>query len=124
MLSHAKLPRSYWGEAMRTACYLINLLPSAPLNGDYPKRVWSSKDASFKHLRVFGCKAFVHIPREKRSKLDDKSKPCILLDYGVEEFGYRLRDPEAKKVVRSRDVIFYENQTIEDFWKLIIFKIT
>ena len=37
---------------------------------------------------------------------------------GVKEFGYRLWDPEAKKVVRSRDVIFCEDQTIEDFGKI------
>ena len=38
-LSYAKLARSYWGEAIRTACYLINLSPLVPLKGDYPERV-------------------------------------------------------------------------------------
>jgi hypothetical protein len=27
----------------------------------------------------------------------------------------RLRDPKEKKIVKSRDVIFFEDQTIEDF---------
>ena len=39
MLSNAKLPNSFWGEAMRTAVDLINLSPSVPLNGDIPQRV-------------------------------------------------------------------------------------
>ena len=91
---------------MRTACYVINLSPVVPLNEDYPKRVWSGNYAFFKQLRVFGCKAFVHILKEKRSKLDDKSRSCIFLGYRVEEFGYKLWDSEVKKVVRSRDVIF------------------
>jgi len=118
MLSLAKLPRSFWGEAMRTACYLINLSPSVPLKGDYPERVWTGKDVSYEHLRVFGCKAFVHVPKEQRSKLDNKATQCIFLGYADEEFGYRLWDPEEKKVVRSRDVVFYEDQTIEDFEKV------
>ena len=55
MLSHAKLPRSFWAEAMRTAVDLINLSPSAPLLGDVPQRVWIGKNATYDHLKVFGC---------------------------------------------------------------------
>jgi hypothetical protein len=36
-------------------------------------------NVSYSHLRVFGCKAYVHIPKEHRSKLDDKATPCIFL---------------------------------------------
>ena len=114
MLSHAKLPKSFWGEAMRTAVDLINLSPSVPLEGDVPQRVWTGKEVSYGHLRVFGCKAYVHVPRDERAKLDDKAKPCIFMGYGREEFGYRLWDPIARKIVRSRDVIFLEEETSED----------
>lgn len=117
MLSHAKLPKLFWGEAMRTAVDLINLSPSAPLDGDVPERVWTGKDVSYSHLKVFGCKTFVHIPKDERSKLDGKSKECIFLGYGHEEFGYRLWDPKDKKVIRSRDVVFFEDQLTEDFGK-------
>jgi hypothetical protein len=98
---------------MKTAVDLINLSPSIPLNCDFPQRVWTGKDVSFEHLRVFGCWAFVHVPRYERSKLGSKAKQCIFLGYGHEEFGYRLWDPVSKKIIRSRDV-FFEDQTIED----------
>lgn len=114
MLSNAKLPKSFWAEAMRTAVDLINLSPSVPLDGDIPERVWMGKDVSFKHLRVFGCRAFVHIPRDERSKLDVKSKECIFLGYGDENFGYRLYNLVDKKVIRSRDVVFLEDQIFEE----------
>ncbi|QHO13807.1 Retrovirus-related Pol polyprotein [Arachis hypogaea] len=39
------------------------------------------------------------------------------MGYGHEDFGYRLWDPVSKKIVRSRDVIFLEDQTIEDLEK-------
>ncbi|KAM1154260.1 hypothetical protein ACFX19_037276 [Malus domestica] len=79
MLRTAKLSKQFWGEAVRTACYLINRSPSVPLGLDVPERVWAGNDVSYSHLKVFGCKAFVH-----------------------------------KKFIRSRDVVFYEDQTIGD----------
>ena len=48
--------------------------------------------------------------------MDNKSKPCIFLGYSEDEFGYRLWDLLDKKVVRSRDIVFMEENTIED-WK-------
>jgi hypothetical protein len=117
LLSHAGLPKSFWGEALNTAVHVINLTPCVPLSFNVPDRVWSGKDVSYRHLRVFGCKAFVHIPKDERSKLDVKTKPCVFLGYGQDEFGYRLYDPVQKKLVRSRDVIFMEDQTLKDVEK-------
>ncbi|CAL8136603.1 unnamed protein product [Prunus armeniaca] len=97
-----------------TAVDLINLSPSALLNGDVPNKFWSEKNVSYNHLKVFGCKAFVHVPKDMRSKLEAKSKECIFVRYGNEEFGYRLWDPVARKIIRSRDVVLFEDQNIED----------
>jgi len=41
-------------------------------------------------LRVFGCKAPVHIHRDEISKLDGKSKQFIFSGYGRDDFGYRF----------------------------------
>ncbi|GLT26816.1 hypothetical protein SLA2020_018580 [Shorea laevis] len=54
------------------------------------------------------------MPKEQRSKLDDKAIPCIFVGYGDEEFGYRLWDPEKKKTVKSRDVVLHEHEKIND----------
>ena len=114
MLSHSKLPKSFWGEAMRTSIDLINLSPPIPLKGDAPERVWTRKDVSYDHLRVFGCRAFIHIPKDERSKLDVKAKPCIFLGYGHEEFWYRLWNPMSRKIVRSKYIVFLEEQLVDD----------
>ena len=74
MLSHAKLPKSFLGEAMRIVVDLMNLSPSYPLEGDILERVWIGKFVYFEHLRVFGCRTFVHVPKDERSKLDNKTK--------------------------------------------------
>ena len=42
----------------------------------------------------------------------------MFLGYGQDEFGYRLYDPAKKKLIRSRDVVFVEDQTIADIEKI------
>uniref|UniRef100_A0A2N9IAG3 CCHC-type domain-containing protein n=1 Tax=Fagus sylvatica TaxID=28930 RepID=A0A2N9IAG3_FAGSY len=117
MLRMAKLPKSFWVEAVQTACYLINRSPSISLDFDIPERVWTEEDVSYAHLKVFGCKTFAHVPKEQKLKLDDKATPCIFVGYGDEKFGYKLWDPKKKKMIRSRDVVFHENENIKDFEK-------
>ena len=112
MLTLAKLPKSFWGETVNTTVYLINRSPSVPLDFDIPQRVWTRKDVPYSHLMVFGCKAFMHVPKEQRSKFNDKATPCIFIGYGDEEFDYGLWDSEKQKTVISRDVVFHEHETI------------
>ena len=73
MLSHAKLSNQFWAEALMTAVYVLNLSPCVPLEGDIPQKVWSGKEVSYKHLKVFGCRAFMHVPRDERSMM---ARPC------------------------------------------------
>ena len=86
-------------------------------DSDVPNRVWFDKDVSYDHLKVFGCKACVHVLKDERSKLDVKIKQCIFIGYGQDEFGYRFYDLIDKKLIRSCDIVFFEDQTIEDIDK-------
>ncbi|GFS33196.1 hypothetical protein Acr_00g0026970 [Actinidia rufa] len=61
--------------------------------------------------------AYVHVPKDERSKLDNKTMKCVFVGYGLDEFGYRFFDPINRKLIRSRDVIFMEDHTIEDIDK-------
>jgi hypothetical protein len=53
------------------ACYLVNRSPSSLLVNKNPHEAWTGKKPSLKNLKVFGCDAYVHVPKEKRSKLDN-----------------------------------------------------
>ena len=78
------------------------------MDGSNPEEVCTGKNLNYSHLKIFGCEAFVHIPKENRTKLDDKSMKCIFLGYADEDFGYRLWDLVKHKIIRSMDVIFNE----------------
>ncbi|MCO5573110.1 hypothetical protein L7F22_026875 [Adiantum nelumboides] len=79
MLAHASLPRSYWAEACNTAVYIQNRSPTHALQDMTPFQAYYGRKPSVSHFRVFGCSAFVHIPKEKRQKLDFKSRNCCSL---------------------------------------------
>jgi hypothetical protein len=108
MLSGAGLEQEFWVEAVSTTCYLVNRSPSSALDDTTPHEVWSGKKPSLQHLRVFGCDAYVHVPKENRSKLDNKAEKCIFIGYKDGVKGYKLWNPETKKIVYSRDVVFRE----------------
>ena len=44
------------------------------------------------HLRVFGCRAYVHIPKHKRHTLDAKSTPMIFTGYATRSKGFHFWD--------------------------------
>ena len=106
MLSNANLPPKFWTEALSTAAYLRNRSPTKVVRGMTPQKAWTGAKPQVDHLRVFGCRAFVHVPKDERKKLGSKSKKCILLGYGTTTKGYHLYDPLKKRVLFSRDVIF------------------
>ena len=76
--------------------------------------MWTNKDVSYRHLKVFDYLAYVYIAKDKQGKQDPKTRLCIFLGYEDEEFGYRLWDIVDKNVVRSQDIVFMEEMTIVD----------
>ena len=108
MLSGAGLEQKFWAEVVMTSCYLINRSPSSALGDKTPHEVCHGKKPSLRHLRVFGCEAYVHVPKEKRTKLDYKAHKCIFVGYGDSIKGYKCWNLESQKTVYSRDVIFRE----------------
>jgi hypothetical protein len=108
MLSDGRLGQEFWAEAVGTACYLVNRSPSSALDDKTPHELWFGKKPSLQHLRVFGCDAYVHIPKENRSKMDKKAEKCIFIGYKDGVKGYKLWNPETKKTVYIRDVVFKE----------------
>lgn len=49
MLIHAWLPKCLWAEAVETANYILNRLPSAAIQGQVPYTKWSGQKPSLQH---------------------------------------------------------------------------
>ena len=114
MRLHARLPKTFWVDAISTAAYLINRGPSVPMEFRLPEEVWSGKEVNFSHLKVFCCISYVHIDFDACSKLDAKSKIYFFIGYGDEKFGYKFWDEQNRKIIKSRNVIFNEQVMYND----------
>ena len=83
MLIHANLPHIFWAKALSTATYRRHRSPTKAVCGMIPREAWTGEKQWVGGLRVFGCQAFVHIPKDERKKLESKSRKCVLIGYGT-----------------------------------------
>ena len=90
MLRTAGLPNSFWAEAAKTACYIVNRLPSIAIRLKTAMEMWTGKLADYSYLHAFGCHVYVIYNAQERTKLDAKSRRCIFLRYVDGVKGYRL----------------------------------
>ena len=82
MLSHAGLGNVYWAEAVATATFLRNHMVSTALKiGETPYLLWYGEKPNLKHVRVFGCMVYTHIPDRNCKKLDKKAQKLRFIDY-------------------------------------------
>ena len=111
MLHHANFSSTYWGEAVLTANYLQNRLPTKAVYNKTPYELWTGRKPNLIHLQTFGCTAYALIPEERRKKsaLSEKSTPCWFLGYPSGIKGYRLQAKSNRSIIISRNVIFREN---------------
>ena len=111
LLINSKLPRSFWAEAVTTACYLVNKSPSAALKFKTPEEIWTGVSADYKHLRIFGCTAYVHV---KQGKLDSRALKGVFVGYPEGVKRYKVWCGATHKCIISRDVTFNEESMLED----------
>lgn len=117
LLFDAKLPKTFWAEAVNMATYLINRTINT--NDQIPEEIWTGRKMNLSHIKLFGAEVMVHVPKEKRHKLDPKSEKLIFVGYDAKSKAYRCMNPKTRKLTISRDVIFHETVTSND--QLIVF---
>nr|GEZ41514.1 hypothetical protein [Tanacetum cinerariifolium] len=80
MLSYSGLTEGFWGEAMLTACYILN----RSLNKNskqIPYEIWTKKVSNLTYLRIWGCTAVVRLTESKMKSLCEKGIDCIFIGY-------------------------------------------
>ena len=111
MLSGKHIPKTFWPEAVNWTMHILNRSPTFAVRSKTPEEAWNVIKPSVSHFRVFGCTSHVHIPDNRRVKLDNKSHKCIFFGVSDESKVYRLFDPISHKIIVSRDVVFEEDQS-------------
>ena len=123
MISRTNLPGFLWGEALKTALYILNRVPTkaVPLT---PFELWTGRKPSLNHLKVWGCPAEVKLYNPTLSKLDSRTTRCYFVSYPKHSKGYQFYNPNGgTRIVESQTAKFLEfdvaeesscSQTIED----------
>ena len=110
MLHTADLPNGFWEFAVSTAVHIYNRTPSRMLKWRTPVETWKPGQVpDVSYFRVFGCKGYMHVPADKRRKLDAKAIEVTLVGYEPGSKGYQLWDKHTRSVKLSRDVTFDES---------------
>ncbi|RVW84526.1 Retrovirus-related Pol polyprotein from transposon TNT 1-94 [Vitis vinifera] len=108
-----KTPISYWGEAITSAAYLINRVPSSSINFQTPLQALTNAVVAptVPNLppRVFGCVAFVHLHKHQRTKLTSHALQCVFVGYALHKKGYRCYHPPTRQMYITMDVVFHED---------------
>lgn len=107
----ANMPKKFWAEAVNTAVFTLNRCGASPAGNKSPYELWTGKTYDVSFLQTFGQKVAVHIPKQKRLKLDAKCKFGIFVGYDSEVKGYRVLFND-NKVETVRDVVFIPESKI------------
>ncbi|GKD03321.1 zinc finger, CCHC-type containing protein [Tanacetum coccineum] len=115
MLSYSRLSEGFWGEAMLTACYILNRTPNKN-NKQTPYEIWTKKVPNLTYLRVWGCRAVVRLSEPKMKNLGKKGIDCIFIGYAELSKCYRFYVIEpnnfmsVNSIIESIDAIFDEER--------------
>jgi hypothetical protein len=79
MKLHVRFPLQFWVDVVDTVVYLINKGPSSSLDSGIPEEVCTGKQVNYSFMNTFGCEVFVHIDKENRTNIEEKSKQCTFI---------------------------------------------
>ncbi|KAA8490657.1 Retrovirus-related Pol polyprotein from transposon TNT 1-94 [Porphyridium purpureum] len=106
LLFDSNLPLENWSNALLTANYLRNRISNN--RGKTPIEIAFRQRPDLSNLRIYGSRAFVHIPKQLRGKLETRSAIGCLVGYGNVHSVYRILLSDGT-VVESRNVTFDES---------------
>ena len=81
------------------------------LGNKTPKEIFTGERPEVRHLRIFGFLVYVHVPKDKRSKLEPLRNKGIFVGYNESSKEYRVYISSYKQIETSIDVTFDEDST-------------
>ncbi|KAB2568562.1 Retrovirus-related Pol polyprotein from transposon TNT 1-94 [Lasiodiplodia theobromae] len=118
MLQGARLSSFLWPETLNTAIKIVNRTPTrinkdskTPYQSLCEKLGMSDTLPNITNWRTFGCTAYAHVPRQRRTqgnKLELRAQKGNLIGYEGDAI-YRIYLPSKRTVIRSSHVTFNES---------------
>jgi uncharacterized membrane protein YvbJ len=102
------LPNSLWAEATSIVVYIQNRCPHSILKEKTPEEVVSGIKLEVWNLRIFVCPVYIHVPKEKRTKIEPSGKKGVFVGYNENSKDYKIYVPGHRKIEVRRYVTFHE----------------
>jgi hypothetical protein len=110
MIHSKNLAQHFWGEAVNTACHIINRVYLRPETNKTPYEIWRGKKPTIKYFRIFGSKCYILRDRENLGKFDPKSDEGIFLGYSTNSRAYRVFNKRTETVMESINVVIDDEE--------------
>ncbi|CAI7760041.1 unnamed protein product, partial [Closterium sp. NIES-53] len=116
ILVDSGLPLRFWPLAIRHATVIKNQVLTH-VGGQHwvPMEKWSGKKPLVDMLRVFGCMGLVHVPKEKRDKLQAAAVWAVHLGLARRSKGWLMWDPKSNTIFTTRDAKFMEGLMFKEW---------
>jgi transposase InsO family protein len=105
MIHLRNLAQHFRGEAINTACHIINRVYLRPETNKTPYEIWRGKKPTVKYFKTFGSKRYILRDRENLGKFDSKSDQGIFLGYSPNSRAYMVFNKRTETVMESINVV-------------------
>ena len=111
MIHDQDMPMYLWEEVAKTIVYVHNIISHSTLGNKTPEEMFTGENPKVSHLNIFGFHLYIHISKEKRTKLEPLGKKGLFLGYSEQSKSHQIYIPGYRQIELSRDVTFDENTT-------------
>jgi hypothetical protein len=87
-----------WADAASTPVYVQKISPHRVIRNKTLEEAFTRVKLNVKHLRIFGFSVYIHVPKEKRSKLEPSGKKEIFVGYSETSKAYRIYIPIKRQI--------------------------
>lgn len=68
-----------WADACKTTVYLQNRSPHKILEDKTLEEAFTGVKPDIRHLRIFGCPVYIHVPEEKRMNFEPSGENGVFV---------------------------------------------
>nr|GEW36954.1 ribonuclease H-like domain-containing protein [Tanacetum cinerariifolium] len=113
MLADAKLPVTFWPEAVNTACYVQNRVLVTKPHNKTPYELFNERSPAIGFLRPFGCHVMILNTLDHLGKFDAKGDESYFVGYSLSSKAFRVFNKRTKKIEENLHVDLSENKSIK-----------
>jgi hypothetical protein len=111
MISHTSLSLNLWGEALKTATYILNQVPTKAANKT-PYELWTGRKPSLQYFKIWSYPAEAQ-PYRPQEKLDERTVSCYFIGYAERSRGYKFYDSTNRIIFEINTVKFFEDIMVQ-----------